>query len=145
MLTPEDLQMLGKLIDDSIRASEGRMATMMDERISVSETRVASMMDERISASETRMAAMMDEKIGASETRVAAMVDDKIRSSEGRMMAYMESHIEKKIDLLAEGIQANSERLDRVETRLDEMSEDLTAHTLYILRDVSKKKARTGE
>ena len=115
MLTPEDLQMLGKLIDDSIRASEGRMATMMDERIS------------------------------ASETRVAAMVDDKIRSSEGRMMAYMESHIEKKIDLLAEGIQANSERLDRVETRLDEMSEDLTAHTLYILRDVSEKKARTGE
>ena len=73
------------------------------------------------------------------------LIDDKIHASEGRMIAYMESHIEKKIALLAEGTQANSERLERAETRLDEMSEDLTAHTLYILRDVSEKKARTGE
>lgn len=50
-----------------------------------------------------------------------------VKESETRMMTYMESHIEKKIDLLADGIQGLNERMDRLEARADELI-FLTSH-----------------
>lgn len=50
-----------------------------------------------------------------------------VKESETRMMTYMESHIEKKIDLLADGIQGLNERMDRLEARTDELI-FLTSH-----------------
>lgn len=62
------------------------------------------------------------------------------KESETRMMAYMESHIEKKIDLLADGMQGLSERIDRLEARVDEMNETVLANTMYIIKDASAKR-----
>lgn len=62
------------------------------------------------------------------------------KESETRMMAYMESHIEKKIDLLADGMQGLSERMDRLEARVDEMNETVLANTMYIIKDASAKR-----
>ena len=63
-----------------------------------------------------------------------------IKESETRMMTYMESHIEKKIDLLADGIQGLNERMDRLESRVDEMNENVLANTMYIIKDASAKR-----
>ena len=62
------------------------------------------------------------------------------KESETRMMAYMESHIEKKIDLLADGMQGLSERMDRLEALVDEMNENVLANTMYIIKDASAKR-----
>lgn len=62
------------------------------------------------------------------------------KESEIRMMTYMESHIEKKIDLLADGMQGLSERMDRLEARADEMNETVLANTMYIIKDASAKR-----
>ena len=62
------------------------------------------------------------------------------KESETRMMAYMESHIEKKIDLLADGMQGLSERMDRLEARVGEMNETVLANTMYIIKDASAKR-----
>lgn len=83
---------------------------------------------------------MMREEISASETRMDAKMDSKIKESETRMMTYMESHLEKKIDLLADGMQGLSERMDRLETRVDEMNETVLANTMYIIKDASAKR-----
>lgn len=62
------------------------------------------------------------------------------KESETRMMTYMESHLEKKIDLLADGMQGLSERMDRLEARVDEMNETVLANTMYIIKDASAKR-----
>ena len=43
------------------------------------------------------------------------------KESETRMMAYIESHVEKKIDALADGLLATNERIDRLTERMDDM------------------------
>ncbi len=63
-----------------------------------------------------------------------------VKESETRMMTYMESHIEKKIDLLADGIQGLNEHMDRLESRMDEMNESVLANTMYIIKDESAKR-----
>lgn len=63
-----------------------------------------------------------------------------VKESETRMMTYMESHIEKKIDLLADGMQGLSERMDLLEARVDEMNETVLANTMYIIKDASAKR-----
>lgn len=64
---------------------------------------------------------------------------EEITASETRMMAYIESHVEKKIDLLADGVQSLSERMDRLESRVDEMNETVLANTMYIVKDARDK------
>lgn len=64
-----------------------------------------------------------------------------IKESETRMMTYMESHIEKKIDILADGLQATNEHLARLEDRIDEMNETVLANTMYIIKDASGKRS----
>ena len=44
------------------------------------------------------------------------------KESETRMMAYIESHVEKKIDALADGLLATNERIDRLPERMDDIS-----------------------
>ena len=62
------------------------------------------------------------------------------KESETRMMAYIESHVEKKIDLLADGLQSTNEHLARLEDRMDEMNETVLANTMYIIKDASAKR-----
>ena len=62
-----------------------------------------------------------------------------IKESETRMMAYSESHVEKKIDTLADGLLATNERIDRLTERMDDMNETVIANTMYIVRDARDK------
>ena len=57
------------------------------------------------------------------------------KESETRMMAYIESHVEKKIDTLADGLLATNERIDRLTERMDDMNETVLANTMYIVKD----------
>ena len=61
------------------------------------------------------------------------------KESETRMMTYIESHVEKKIDMLADGVQSLNERMDRLESRVDEMNETVLANTMYIVKDARDK------
>ncbi len=62
-----------------------------------------------------------------------------IKESETRMMAYSESHVEKKIDTLADGLLATNERIDRLTERMDDMNETVIANTVYIVKDARDK------
>lgn len=62
-----------------------------------------------------------------------------IKESETRMMAYMESHIEKKLDMTIEAVNASNERIDRLTNRIDDLSETTLANTLYIVKNASGK------
>ena len=55
------------------------------------------------------------------------------KESETRMMAYIESHVEKKIDALADGLLATNERIDRLTERMDDMN------AMYIVKDARDK------
>ena len=61
------------------------------------------------------------------------------KESETRMMAYIESHVEKKIDALADGLLATNERIDRLTERMDDMNETVLANTRYIVKDARDK------
>lgn len=61
------------------------------------------------------------------------------KESETRMMAYIESHVEKKIDTLADGLLATNERIDRLTERMDDMNETVLANTMYIVKDARDK------
>lgn len=65
--------------------------------------------------------------------------DELIKESETRMMAYMESHIEKKLDMTIEAVNAANERIDRLTNRIDDLSETTLANTLYIVKNASGK------
>ena len=67
------------------------------------------------------------------------MMREEVSASETRMIAYIESHVEKKIDLLADGVQSLNERMDRLESRVDEMNETVLANTMYIVKDARDK------
>lgn len=62
-----------------------------------------------------------------------------IKESETRMMSYMESHIEKKLDMTIEAVNAANERIDRLTNRIDDLSETTLANTLYIVKNASGK------
>jgi polyhydroxyalkanoate synthesis regulator phasin len=62
-----------------------------------------------------------------------------IKESETRMMAYIENHIEKKLDMTIEAVNASNERIDRLTNRIDDLSETTLANTLYIVKNASGK------
>lgn len=62
-----------------------------------------------------------------------------IKESETRMMAYIESHVEKKLDMTIEAVNATNERIDRLTSRVDDLSETTLANTLYIVKGASGK------
>nr|DAG67615.1 MAG TPA: hypothetical protein [Caudoviricetes sp.] len=62
-----------------------------------------------------------------------------IKESETRMMAYIESHVEKKLDMTIEAVNATNERIDRLTSRIDDLSETTLANTLYIVKNASGK------
>lgn len=62
-----------------------------------------------------------------------------IKESEIRMMAYSESHVEKKIDALADGPYATNERIGRLTERMDDMNKTVLANTMYIVKDARDK------
>ena len=62
-----------------------------------------------------------------------------IKESETHMMAYSESHVEKKIDALADGLLATNERIDSLTERMDDMNETVLANTMYIVKDARDK------
>ena len=55
------------------------------------------------------------------------------KESETRMMAYIESHV------LADGLLATNERIDRLTERMDDMNETVLANTMYIVKDARDK------
>ena len=57
---------------------------------------------------------------------------DLIKESETRMMAYSESHVEKKIDTLADGLLATNDHMD-------DINETVLANTMYIVKDARDK------
>ena len=61
------------------------------------------------------------------------------KESETRMMAYSESHAEKKIDTLADGLLATNERIGRLTEHMDDMNETFLANTMYIVKDAHDK------
>ena len=64
-------------------------------------------------------------------------VRTEVAQTRTEIMAYIETHVEKKLDLALEGTMANREAIDRVKMEVDDLHEDVTAHTLYILRDIN--------
>ena len=62
-----------------------------------------------------------------------------IKGSETRMMAYIESHVEKKIDTLADSLLSTNERIDLLTERMDDMNETVLANTMYIVKDARDK------
>lgn len=64
---------------------------------------------------------------------------DLIKESETRMMAYSESHVEKKIDALADGLLATNERIGRLTEHMDDMNETFLNNTVYIVKDARDK------
>ena len=63
-----------------------------------------------------------------------------IKESETHMMAYSESHVEKKIDALADGLLATNERIDSLTERMDDINETFfLANTMYIVKDARDK------
>ena len=62
-----------------------------------------------------------------------------IKESEIRMMAYSESHAEKKIDTLADGLLATNERIGRLTEHMDDMNETFLANTMYIVKGARDK------
>lgn len=80
--------------------------------------------------------------IAESEGRMTSNMESTSKESETRMMTYIESHIEKKIDILADGLLATNDRIDRLTDRIDEMNETVLANTLYIVKDAREKKAQ---
>lgn len=137
-----------------------QMLETMNEHMGAMETRMDSMethigsMETRIGSMETRMDSM-ENNIGAMSTRMDSMetslheeianvqtsLHEEIVNTRTGILTYIETHVEKKLNLVAEGVQMNTEHLERVEDTLGEMQEDLTAHTLYILRDAKEKGA----
>lgn len=97
------------------------------------------MMREEIAASEQRMTARMTAAIEASELRTHQAMESAIHGSETRVMTYIESHVEKKLDMTIEAVNATNERIDRLTDRVDDLSETALAHTLYIVKGASGK------
>lgn len=62
-----------------------------------------------------------------------------IKESETRMMTYIESHVEKKLDMTIEAVNATNERIDRLTGCIDDLSENTLANTLYIIKNASGK------
>lgn len=88
-----------------------------------------------VAASEARMTAAIE----ASELRTHQAMESAIHGSETRMMTYIESHVEKKLDMTIEAVNATNERIDRLTDRVDDLSETALAHTLYIVKGASGK------
>lgn len=63
-----------------------------------------------------------------------------IKESETRMMTYIESHVEKKLDMTIEAVNATNERIDRLTGCIDDLSENTLANTLYIIKNASGSK-----
>ena len=89
-----------------------------------------------VAASEARMTAAIE----ASELRTHQAMESAIHGSETRMMTYIESHVEKKLDMTIEAVNATNERIDRLTGRIDDLSENTLANTLYIIKNASGSK-----
>ena len=122
MLDERDLQAIAKIMDEKISASEERMSARMDQKLAASEERMSARMDQRLAASEERMSARMDQKLA----------DQKLDLIQC-MNVIIESEVTPKFNLLADEIaiikktMATNERVDELETRMDERFDALEA------------------
>ena len=118
MLDERDLQAIAKIMDEKISASEERMSARMDQRLAASEERMSA----KLAASEERMSARMDQKLA----------DQKLDLIQC-MNVIIESEVTPKFNLLADEIaiikktMATNERVDELETRMDERFDALEA------------------
>lgn len=120
MLDEKDLRSIEGLMDEKIRASEGRMVAQMDERIRASEDRMVAQMDEKIRASEDRMVKRIDD----TESRLLALMENQ-QAELARMNLILENQVLPSLRTLAEGqktIRETMAPLSRVEALEDEVA-----------------------
>ena len=96
---------------------------------------------EDLQAIATMVRSIVKEEVAASEERMLGAMDAKIERSQTSILSYIESHVEKEIKILADGHKGLVERMDRIESkvdhisnRLDEMEGELTAQEYVIKR-----------
>ena len=114
MLTREDLQAIGQLVRQEVRKEIAASEERMIGRIAESEERMIGRMDQRIAESEERMATRMDQRFAESETRLKT-----------DLMAYIESSVKPDIHKIAEGHMQLSERMERMEGKIDRLQDDV--------------------
>lgn len=56
---------------------------------------------------------------------IAGLINTAVANSEIRIMSYIESHVEKEIHQIADGHKSLSERVERIENKVDHISDRL--------------------
>ena len=120
----ELLQAISQIMDEKLVASENRILHRMDEKLAATEEKLIQRMD----VQKEELIQRMDEKLAATEEKLIQRMDAQkeelraeISSTESRIMTYIENRVESKIRVLADGYQALSEKLSRI----DDMAQDI--------------------
>ena len=71
------------------------------------------------------IAELINTAVAASEERMLGAMDAKIERSQTSILSYIESHVEKEIKILADGHKGLVERMDRIENKVDHISNRL--------------------
>ena len=107
--------------------------TQMNTRLDKMDTRLDKM-DTRFDKVDARLDQMdvrfdkMDARLDQMDTRMSSI------ETEARGTRVLMEEQGRTLKLVAEGVNANSERLDRMADNLDDVHETLLAHELFILR-----------
>ena len=116
----ELLQAISQIMDEKLVASENRILHRMDAQ--------KEELIQRMDAQKEELIQRMDEKLAATEEKLIQRMDAQkeelraeISSTESRIMTYIENRVESKIRVLADGYQALSEKLSRI----DDMAQDI--------------------
>lgn len=65
-------------------------------------------------------------------------ISELIKQSENRVMTYIESHVEKDITILAEGLSSTNQKLDRMNYEMSSRLDKLENQNIDIMRAVIK-------
>ena len=127
----ELLQAISQIMDEKLVASENRILHRMDEKLAATEEKLIQRMDVQKEELIQRMDAQKEELIQRMDTQKEELIQRmdaqkgelraEISSTESRIMTYIENRVESKIRVLADGYQALSEKLSRI----DDMAQDI--------------------
>lgn len=82
---------------------------------------IAGLINTAVTASEERMIG----RIAESEERMIGRIAESEERTTGRIMSYIESHVEKELHQIADGHKSLSERVERIENKVDHISDRL--------------------
>ena len=127
----ELLQAISQIMDEKLVASENRILHRMDEKLAATEEKLIQRMDAQKEELIQRMDTQKEELIQRMDTQKEELIQRmdaqkgelraEISSTESRIMTYIENRVESKIRVLADGYQALSEKLSRI----DDMAQDI--------------------